>query len=98
MARTATLTIESTKVTPHVLAKIEAILYGTDDKAPRLPLPGELIAIIEGTYLVEDPNDPGFFLVADFAMTEDPNDEGFFIIHENITEDPAEPGTYISGD
>lgn len=98
MARTATLTIESNKVTPQALAKIESILYGTAEMPPRLPLPGELIAIIEGTYLVEDPNDPGFFLIAANAMTEDPDDEGFFIIHENITEDPAEPGTYISGD
>ncbi|QPX62482.1 hypothetical protein SEA_TRUCKEE_18 [Arthrobacter phage Truckee] len=98
MARTATLTIDTTKVTPQAIAKIESILYGSDTASPRLPLPGEIKAIIDGTFLVEDPVDPGFFLIAGDAMTEDPDDPGFFIIHDNISEDPAEPGTYISGD
>lgn len=98
MAKTATLTIDSNKIPPLALAKIEAILYGTEGYPPRLPLPGEIIAIVEGSYLTEDPNDEGTFLIAANAMEPDPNDEGTFIINDNVTEDPDDPGTYISGD
>jgi len=98
VARTATLTIDSTKITPLALAKIEDILYGRNGQEPRLPKPGEIIAIVEGTYLSEDPNDPGFYLIAANSVSPDPDDEGFFIINDNVTEDPDESGTYISGD
>ena len=45
---TASLTIDSTKVNPTNLAKLEAILYGTDepDGNPRLPLPDEIKTIM----------------------------------------------------
>ena len=43
----ATITIDSTKVSSTVLAAIEAILYGTDETEPRLPMPAEIISIIE---------------------------------------------------
>ena len=46
MKPTASLTIDSTKVLPSVLKKIEDILYGTEEEAPRLPLPAEIIQII----------------------------------------------------
>jgi hypothetical protein len=43
---TATVEIDSTKVDTTILAKIEAALYGTDEKDAYLPLPAELITMI----------------------------------------------------
>lgn len=45
----ATITIDSTKVNAAKLAELEAILYGTAGTDPRLPLPGEIIALFAGT-------------------------------------------------
>lgn len=42
---TATVTINSSKVTASQLSAIEDILYGTAQNEPRLPLPAELISI-----------------------------------------------------
>lgn len=44
---TASLTIDSTQVTPEQLAAIEAILYGTEDAEARLPLPSEILTIVQ---------------------------------------------------
>lgn len=46
---TATLVIDSTKVSEDALAAIEAELYGSEDKEARLPLPNEVLSIINGT-------------------------------------------------
>jgi hypothetical protein len=45
---TASLTIDSTKVTPEKLKSLEDILYGTDEptSVARLPLPSEVITLI----------------------------------------------------
>lgn len=43
---TASLTIDSTKVAPNNMAKLEEILYGTDSTEPRLPMPEEVIDLI----------------------------------------------------
>lgn len=45
---TATLVIDSTKVEESKLAAIEAILYGSDEEEARLPLPDEVLEIING--------------------------------------------------
>lgn len=42
---TASVTIDSTKVTKEELAALEAILYGSENEEARLPLPEELITI-----------------------------------------------------
>ncbi len=44
--KTATVTINSTKVDKEKLAALEDILYGTEDADPRLPLPDEIIEIL----------------------------------------------------
>lgn len=44
---TASLTIDSTKVDKAKLAKIEEILYGKDETEARLPLPDEIIQILQ---------------------------------------------------
>lgn len=43
---TATLTIDTAKISEKALAALEAVLYGTDDTDPRLPLPDEILEII----------------------------------------------------
>lgn len=43
---TASLTVDSTKVSPTNMAKLEEILYGNADTEPRLPMPEEVIALI----------------------------------------------------
>lgn len=46
---TASLTVDSTKVSKEALAKLEEILYGSADKEARLPLPDEVASIIKDT-------------------------------------------------
>ena len=43
---TSTIVIDSTKITEAHLTAIEALLYGTEAKAAKLPTPDELIAIL----------------------------------------------------
>lgn len=43
---TAYIEIDSTKADPAALAELESILYGTENTDPRLPLPSEVIAIM----------------------------------------------------
>lgn len=68
---TATLVIDSREINPKALAAIEDILYGTpvsaqaedgeSGVAPRLPLPDEIVALIEEIEAneVETPSNPG---------------------------------------
>lgn len=44
---TASITIDSTKVNAEKLAALEAILYGSEDAEPRLPLPDEVATIMK---------------------------------------------------
>lgn len=48
----ASLTIDSTKIEASKLQEIEDILYGSVTEEPRLPLPDELVVILDG---VENP-------------------------------------------
>ena len=43
---TASLTIDSTKVDAEKLAALEAVLYGSEDAEPRLPLPDEIATLM----------------------------------------------------
>lgn len=45
---TASLTIDSTKVGEGVMAALEAVLYGSESEEARLPLPDEILTIING--------------------------------------------------
>lgn len=49
---TATVVIDSTKVNAAKLAALEVILYGSAGAAPRLPLPDEIISLMEGDAVV----------------------------------------------
>ena len=43
---TSLVTIDSTKVDAEKLAELEAIIYGSADTEPRLPLPDEIISLV----------------------------------------------------
>ena len=43
---TACLTVDSTKVTPENMAKLEAALYGSDSEAATLPTPDEVFTLL----------------------------------------------------
>lgn len=43
---TASVTIDSTKVDKDKLAALEAILFGSEDAEPRLPLPSEIVTLM----------------------------------------------------
>ena len=45
---TATIVIDSTKVEEGKMAAIEAVLYGSESEEARLPLPDEVLSIING--------------------------------------------------
>ena len=45
---TATITIDSTKVDADKLAALEKVLFGSEEAAPRLPLPDEIAQIMGG--------------------------------------------------
>lgn len=45
---TSYICIDSTKVDAEKLAALEAIIYGSDDVEPRLPLPAEIVTIMTG--------------------------------------------------
>lgn len=46
---TATVVVDSTKVGSEKMALLEAALYGTDEKEAYLPMPDEIIAILNGS-------------------------------------------------
>ena len=48
-ASTSYLCIDSTKVEADKMAALEAVLYGSDDVEPRLPLPAEVLTIVGAT-------------------------------------------------
>ena len=50
---TATVTINSTTVNADELAALEAILYGSEEAEPRLPLPEELITIFKSSAVAQ---------------------------------------------
>lgn len=56
----ATITIDSTKVTPSALAALEDFLYGTAGTEPQLPLPAAVVALFDGTITEVTPTEPTF--------------------------------------
>lgn len=56
----ATLTLDSTKISPAKMKEIEDILYGTEGVEPRLPLPAEIIGILSGATSEVEPQAPTY--------------------------------------
>jgi hypothetical protein len=56
----ATLTINSTKIPADKLKQIEDILYGTAGVDARLPLPAEIITILQGGAVEVEPQKPAY--------------------------------------
>lgn len=57
---TASLVIDSTKVSASGLTTLTDALYGTAGQDPRLPLPGEVISMFSGTVTTVTPTQPAF--------------------------------------
>lgn len=57
---TASLTVDSTKVDATALGTLQDALYGTEGVDPRLPLPGEVIAMFSGTVTQVAPTPPTY--------------------------------------
>ena len=62
---TALLTIDSTLVDATALATLEDRLYGTAGTDPELPMPGEVIAMFNGTVTLATPTAPTFNTATD---------------------------------
>lgn len=58
--RTSALTLDSTEADPASLAALETILYGSAGVDPRLPLPGEVIALFSGAVTEVTPAAPTY--------------------------------------
>lgn len=56
----ATLVIDSTKTDPTAYAALLDILYGTEGADPRLPLPTEVFALLDGTFTTAETVTPAF--------------------------------------
>jgi hypothetical protein len=56
----ASITLDSSKVDATALADLEDILYGTPGADPRLPLPGEVLALFSGTVTEVFPTEPSY--------------------------------------
>jgi hypothetical protein len=61
----ASMEIDSTEVDADALAQLETILYGTAGADPRMPLPGEVIALFSGTITEVTPPAPTFDTATD---------------------------------
>lgn len=59
-APTATITIDSTKVSSSALAVLENFLYGTSGSDPSLPTPNAVLAIFAGTVTTVTPTVPTY--------------------------------------
>jgi hypothetical protein len=60
MKPTAIITVDSTEVQADNLAALEALLYGTADADPSLPMPDAVIALFAGNVTVVTPTEPAF--------------------------------------
>jgi hypothetical protein len=58
--QTATLVIDSTKVSATALATLEDLLYGTVGVDPSLPMPDDVLAIFSGTVTTATPTAPTY--------------------------------------
>jgi hypothetical protein len=57
---TASVTVDSTKVSSAKMSELENILYGTVGVDPRLPLPGEIITLLGSTLTEVTPTSPTY--------------------------------------
>lgn len=66
---TASLVIDSRTISATKLAELEAILYGTVGTDPRLPLPAEVITIVNGAATIEVTPTPPTYVPATKIIT-----------------------------
>lgn len=79
----ATLTIDSTKINPDILAQIENKLYGTSETDPTLPTPEWILSLFENSG--EDPAEPTYTEVdstAEGYSESNPSQLGWYELSE----------------
>lgn len=84
---TSTITIDSTEVDADALATLEEILYGTESVDPRLPAPGEVIAIFSGTVTVATPAEPTYNSTTKVITVPTTTGVNYYIDGEVVTGD-----------
>lgn len=105
---TSHMIIDSSKVDPEALSRLEGILYGRNGEPARLPYPSEVLAIINGSPtdpptdpsdgFVEDADIPGLYHYYGDKMTETHPESHLYDYHGDLlTENPDNPGLYIIG-
>lgn len=92
---TSQLTIDSTKVSPENLQTLEEILYGTASIDPRLPLPAEILELINDATVVVRPVTPAY--VPATKVITIPNTPGVVYKIDGVTK-PAGPLAPITQD
>lgn len=100
---TASLTIDSTKVAAGALTTLEDTLYGTAGADPRLPLPGEVIAMFAGTVTAVETVAPAYDAATDtvtvptvtgvqYQVNGQPVVGSFVITQDTVVTAVPEPG------
>lgn len=96
---TAHLVVDSTKTEPGTMASLEAILYGGDSSAARLPNPDELVELFTsglpaGAFTVFDFGDGSFTMSGEDSEISTPIDGQFTLNTDNVTDNGD--GTYTA--
>lgn len=73
--------VDTTRASPLAVSDLESVLYGTDTLAPRMPMPAEVLTIIEdyAVMTVTDNGDGTFTVVAPTSILTKPNGTTFNI-------------------
>lgn len=83
---TAHVTIDSRKVDPAGLARLEAVLYGSELEDARVPMPAELLTLVTPVpdLVVTDVGDEHWSISGADDVVIDNGDGTFTITHENV--------------
>lgn len=90
---TATLVIDSTKVTAANLQALEDILYGTAGSDPRLPLPAEVLGIFGGELITVETAAPTYDPATDIVTIPNVAGVQYQVAGEDVAPGPFGPIT-----
>jgi hypothetical protein len=90
---TASMVIDSTKVSASALASLEDTLYGTVGQDPRLPTPAEVIAFFSGTVTTVTPTQPTYNAATDIITIPAVTGVNYYIGGDLVPSGPFGPIT-----
>lgn len=82
---TSTITIDSTQVDGASLTALEDMLYGTVGTDPYLPMPGDVLALFEGTVVEVTPTEPTYDSGTDTITIPSITGVEYYINNEMVT-------------